>query len=100
MGSVFEKMLQDLSGQNCKEILEECMGMNVKKIKNRPVRYRLIALGFVAHMSLEQLDQKLQENGCEQLYARELLGSDPMSPGWEIGKLRFSEFKGRYDIIR
>lgn len=73
MGSVFEKMIQDLSGQNCKEILEECMGRNVKKIKNRPVRYRLIALGFVAHMSLEQLDQKLQENGCEQLYARNFI---------------------------
>lgn len=48
-------------------------GNECKKIKNRPVRYRLIALGFVAHMSLEQLDQKLQVNGCEQLYARNFI---------------------------
>ena len=73
MGSVFEKMIQDLSGQDCKEILDECMGKNAKKIKNRPLRYRLIALGFVTHMTLEQLDKKLQENGCEQLYARNFI---------------------------
>lgn len=30
MGSVFEKMIQDLSGQDCKEILDECMGKNAK----------------------------------------------------------------------
>lgn len=73
MVSVFEKMIQDLSEQNCKKILDECMGRDAKKIKNRPLRYRLIALGFVTHMSLEQLDQKLQENGCEQLYARNFI---------------------------
>ena len=42
-------------------------------MKKIPLRYRLIAVGFVSHMSLEQLETKLKENGCEQLYARNFI---------------------------
>lgn len=70
MASIFEKLIQDFSKKDTSKILEDCMKMDVKKMKKIPLRYRLIALGFVAHMSLEQLDSKLKENDCEQLYAR------------------------------
>lgn len=70
MASVFEKMIQDFSKKDIGKLLQECMELDVKKIRKIPLRYRLIAVGFVAHMSLEQLDEKLKENGCEQLYAR------------------------------
>ena len=70
MVSAFEKMIQDFSKKDTTKILEDCMKMDAKKMKKIPLRYRLIALGFVSHMSLEQLENKLNENDCEQLYAR------------------------------
>lgn len=41
-----------------------------EKSEKIPLRYRLIAIGFVSHMTLDELDSKLKESGCEQLYAR------------------------------
>lgn len=70
MVSTFEQMIQDFSKKDTAKILEDCMKMDAKKMKKIPLRYRLIALGFVANMSLEQLEDKLKENDCEQLYAR------------------------------
>ena len=70
MPSIFEKMIADFSKKDTADILEDCMSLNAKKMKKIPVRYRLIAVGFVSHMSLEQLNNKLEENGCEKLYAR------------------------------
>ncbi len=70
MASTFEKMIQDFSKKDTTKLLEDCMKMDAKKMKKIPLRYRLIALGFVSHMSLEQLENKLKENDCEQLYAR------------------------------
>lgn len=70
MATVFEKMIQDFSKKDTQKLLQECMELDVKKIKKIPLRYRLIAVGFVSHMTLEELDNKLKENGCEQLYAR------------------------------
>ena len=51
-------------------ILDECMKLDPRKTKKIPLRYRLIAVGFVSHMTLDELDRTLKENGCEQLYAR------------------------------
>ena len=70
MTSLFEKMIQDFSRKDTAELLGECMRMNESRIRKIPVRYRLIALGFVTGMGLEQLEQKLEENGCGRLYAR------------------------------
>lgn len=70
MSSIFEKMIEDFSKKDTASLLEECMNLNAKKMKKIPVRYRLIAVGFVSHMSLEQLNDKLEKNGCEKLYAR------------------------------
>ena len=70
MASIFEKMIQDFRRKDMAQLLEECMKPDVKKAKKIPLRYRLIAIGFVSHMTLDELDSKLKENGCEQLYAR------------------------------
>ena len=70
MASIFEKMIQDFRRKDMAQLLEECMKPDVKTAKKIPLRYRLIAIGFVSHMTLDELDSKLKENGCEQLYAR------------------------------
>lgn len=70
MASLFEKMMQDFSKKDIAEMLNECMRMDARKMKRIPARYRLIAIGFLTKMSLEQLNTKLEENGCERLYAR------------------------------
>ena len=67
MASIFEKMIQDFRKKDMAQLLDECMKLDAKKAKKIPLRYRLIAIGFVSHMSLDELDQKLKENGCEQL---------------------------------
>ena len=46
------------------------MEFDAGKMKQIPLRYRLIAMGFVTQMTLPELDKRLEENGCEKLYAR------------------------------
>ena len=53
-------------------MIDLCFTGNSKQIVSVPLRYRLIALGFVKKLSLEELNQKLLENNCEILYARSL----------------------------
>lgn len=68
--SIFEKMMQDFEKENVTEMLENCMTFNPKKTKKIPLRYRLIAVGFLNKMSLEELNNTLKREGCEVLYAR------------------------------
>lgn len=70
MKSAFEKMIEDFRKKDLQELLQTCMHADAKTAKKFPLRYRLIAVGFLAHLSLEQLEQKLTEHGCERLYAR------------------------------
>lgn len=49
-----------------------CLSGNRKQINTVPLRYRLIALGFVQGLQLEDVNKKLLSNGCEELYARSL----------------------------
>ena len=49
-----------------------CLSGNRKQIAAIPLRYRLIALGFIQRLSLQELNKKLLTNGCEELYARSL----------------------------
>lgn len=74
MGSIFEQMIEGFSQKDTGVFLDECMNtkLNVKQIRKIPVRYRIIAAGFVSHMNLEDLNQKLEDNGCERLYARNI----------------------------
>ena len=47
-------------------------GVQLKAIKSVPLRFRLIAYGFYNKLSLEELNQKLNENGQLGLYSRSL----------------------------
>ena len=68
---IFEEMMQGiLSGAILDKTLEDCMSFQPDVIKNIPVRYRIIALGFIRKMSLEELNGKLTEQGCPKLYSR------------------------------
>ena len=47
--SVFDTLMNHLMGEtDGDKMLEECMTFDVKKTKKIPMRYRMIALGFVA----------------------------------------------------
>ena len=68
---IFEQMMEGiLSGTLGSQALEDCMSFQPEVIKNISVRYRVIALGFVRKMSLEELNGKLEEQGCPRLYSR------------------------------
>lgn len=51
-------------------ILDICISGKQKEIASVPLRYRLIALGFVKKLSPEEVNDRLLENGCPRLYAR------------------------------
>ncbi len=75
--SVFDTLMNHLMGEtDGDKMLEECMSFDVKRTKKIPMRYRLIALGFVQGMNLEEVNDKLAQRGCEKLYARNF---------WEAG---------------
>lgn len=83
--SVFERLLCELAGEFCgTHMLEECMKFQSDTSRKVPLRYRLIAMGFVTGCSLEELNSRLLENGCERLYPRNY---------WEAG-LSFAFLKG------
>ena len=68
---IFEQMMQGiLSGALGSQALEDCMSFQPEVIRNISVRYRVIALGFVQKLSLEELTRKLEEQGCPRLYSR------------------------------
>ncbi len=60
----------ELGQQEAVDLIDDCMTFNPKIIKKIPVRYRTIALGFINRLSLEEVNRKLSEAGCETLYAR------------------------------
>lgn len=51
-------------------ILDICISGKQREIASVPLRYRLIALGFVKKLSPEEVNRRLLENGCPRLYAR------------------------------
>lgn len=68
---IFEKMVDDMCGLNeGGALLDSCMDLREEAIRRIPLRYRIIALGFVKHFSLEELNVKLKQQGCPQLYSR------------------------------
>lgn len=69
--SAFERMINEIMNENNGgRMLEECMAFDVKLAKKVPLRYRIIALGFVKKLTLDELNEKLKEEGCAQLYSR------------------------------
>ena len=53
-------------------MLDESMSFDVERVSKVPIRYRIIARGFLTHSSLAELNDKLKKNGCAGLYARSL----------------------------
>ena len=51
-------------------MLELCLSRKPRHLAAIPLRYRLIMLGFVKKMTLNEVNAKLMENGCPKLYAR------------------------------
>lgn len=69
--SVFEKMITDISNPSGNtDLLDECMTFRPDMIKKIPLRFRLIALGFLKKYSLDEMNEKLKSEGCAQLYSR------------------------------
>jgi hypothetical protein len=69
----FERIINEIMNEHSgSQMLEECMSFDVNLAKKVPLRYRIIALGFVKKYSLEQLNNKLKAEGCAQLYSRNL----------------------------
>lgn len=75
--SVFDRMIEELIREDSGAgMLENCMELHPDTSKRVPLRYRLIALGFVRRYRLEELNEKLQQAGCARLYSRSI---------WEAG---------------
>ena len=69
--SIFDQMMTGLINDEISpEVLEDCMSFDMDLIKKIPLRYRIIALGFLKKMSLDELNQDLEKNGCARLYSR------------------------------
>ena len=59
--SVFEKMITDISNPSGNtDLLDECMAFRPDMIKKIPLRFRLIALGFLKKYSLDEMNEKLK----------------------------------------
>lgn len=68
---VFGQMIEDMYNMTSGEdLLETCMSLREEAIRRVPLRYRIIALGFVKHFTLDELNRKLAKQGCPLLYSR------------------------------
>ncbi len=71
MEKIVGQMIEDMCGMTVgDDLLEACMSLRPEAIRNVPLRYRIIALGFVKRFTLDELNRKLAEQGCPQLYSR------------------------------
>ena len=90
--NVFEKMVTEmLKETGGTTMLKECMTFDPAISDRIPLRYRIIALGFVSRMSLDQLNRKLQEEGCPALYSRNYWKSGLIFAF--LNRMSFSEWK-------
>ena len=70
---VFDIIVNELSLEDTgTDQLDQCMKFNYNLSRKVPLRYKIIAVGFVRKYSLTELNEKLQEYGCAKLYARNL----------------------------
>ena len=69
--SIFDQIVNELTVEDSgTEQLDQCMQFNYSLSRKVPLRYKIIAIGFVRHYTLEELNSKLQEYGLSKLYAR------------------------------
>ena len=65
--SVYEAMLEQLWNTYVgTDIIEKALSPDDLEKQSFPKRYRLIALGFLKKQSLEELNDNLINNGCQQ----------------------------------
>lgn len=68
---IFERMVEDMCAlEQDSRLLDDCMTLSEEAIRRVPLRCRIIALGFVKGFTLEQLNEKLVQQGCPKLYIR------------------------------
>ena len=66
--NIFENLVMNFSIDS-----EELPGLSKadeRKLKSAPTRLKILAEGLAGKWDLEQVNQNLEENGCEKLYAR------------------------------
>lgn len=69
--SAFDILVNELQqSADVDMLLKESMTLDPRKVQRIPIRYRIIALGFVKRFTLDALNEKLLSAGCAQLYAR------------------------------
>jgi len=69
--SAFDTLVNELQqSADVDMLLKESMTLDPRKVQRIPIRYRIIALGFVKRFTLDALNEKLLSAGCAQLYAR------------------------------
>ena len=69
--TVFDRMMTELmSDEYNTRLLDDCMTFDTEAVRKVPLRYRIIALGFVRKLSLQELNSELEKNNCTGLYAR------------------------------
>ena len=97
--SAFDRMIESLMQEQSEEkMLDDCMSYDMKTISKVPLRYRIIALGFVRRNSLQEVNDTLKSQGCAALYSRSL---------WEASLiyafhngLSYKEWKALQDVCR
>jgi len=68
---IFERMVDDMCLlASAGDLLDSCMSLSEEAIRYVPLRCRIIALGFVKRFSLDELNEKLMQQGCPTLYTR------------------------------
>ena len=69
--TVFDRLMAELmSDVGGSEMLEEGMSLDPDRVGDVYLRYRLIDLGFLQKLSLDEVNGLLRKNGCAVLYAR------------------------------
>lgn len=67
----FDTMVEEIMHDETDEwMLHECMSLDAERVRKIPIRYRIIALGFIRQYTLDELNEKLKAEGFAQLYSR------------------------------
>ena len=72
--TIFDRIVSELMQEDTgADLIDSCMKLKGKIARNAPLRYRIIALGFIRGYDLAQVNEALIKEGYAQLYARNLL---------------------------
>ena len=99
MQKIFQNLVSSMASfDEQDDFLEACMSLDQKKIRDVPLRYRIIALGFARRLSLEEVNEALGAHNCPRLYPRSF---------WEatlifafLHRISYDEWLGIQDACR